>query len=108
MLQILANLTRNAALHGDPRGPIRIELDGRSSETVLVVVHNHGHIPPERLGRLFDPFKRAVDRYRRGDGLGLGLYIVDQLVRAHGGRVQVDSQPSTGTRFLVDLPRSAG
>jgi signal transduction histidine kinase len=105
ILQIMSNLVRNAATHGDREGPIRFELDGREPDQVRIEVHNHGHIPPDRASTLFDPFTRVHDQRPRGDGLGLGLYIVDQLARAHGGEVALSSQPSTGTSFVVTLPR---
>jgi two-component system, sensor histidine kinase and response regulator len=110
ILQVVDNLTRNAAAHGSPEGPIRIDLDGSDPDQVRIEVHNLGHIPPERASSLFDPFTRVHDQRSRSEGLGLGLYIVDQLARSHGGRVSLSSQPSTGTSFVVTLPRhrSAG
>jgi len=108
ILQIMANLTRNAARHGSPEGPIRVDLDGTDPDEVRIEVHNLGHIPPERASTLFDPFSRAHDQRKRSEGLGLGLYIVDQLARAHGGQVTLSSQPTTGTSFVVTLPRHHG
>jgi signal transduction histidine kinase len=58
-------------------------------------------IPPEHLDRIFHPF---VTTPSRGRGSGLGLSICDGIVREHGGRLQVQSTPGTGTTFLIELP----
>jgi signal transduction histidine kinase len=69
---------------------------------VLLIVHNVGEIPAETLPHLFDPF-----RFGSGKGsLGLGLWIVQQIVVAHGGSVDVESSATTGTCFRIRLPRS--
>ncbi len=72
----------------------------------MLSVENDGVIPPEILPHLFDPF-RGGQRAGRNEGLGLGLYIVQQIVQAHGGRVDVHSMPETQTRFRVIVPRRA-
>ena len=63
-------------------------------------------IPPELRHHLFDPFKRGTTHGER-QGLGLGLYIVRTLVRAHGGDIEVRSGEGEGTTFRVVLPRAA-
>jgi signal transduction histidine kinase len=69
------------------------------------VVGNPGTIPPQLLGEIFEPFRGRSDPGHRSGGLGLGLYIVQQLARAHGGDVAVTSAAGM-TRFTVTLPRS--
>jgi two-component system sensor histidine kinase/response regulator len=103
--QVLSNVLGNAVQHGTADTPIRIAIAGDAAR-VAVVVCNQGHVPAETLPMLFDPFTRAEHgRQRRGAGLGLGLYIVDQIVRAHGGHVEVESTPEAGTTFRIELPR---
>jgi signal transduction histidine kinase len=104
--QVVANLVGNAVTHGDPLRPVsvRVSSDGAS---VTVSVHNFG-APIDRafLPLLFDPFKRGEKPQQRSAGLGLGLYISERIVRAHGGTIQVESTPETGTRFEASFPRS--
>jgi PAS domain S-box-containing protein len=108
MAQVLSNLVANALDHSPPGTPVSVRLEGVES-LQRVEVHNTGAPIPEPLrARLFEPFHRTEGgpgRMARG-GLGLGLYIVSQIVQAHGGRVEVDSSPEEGTRFILLLPRS--
>ena len=103
--QVLSNLIGNALRHGSVTVPITVELVG-SEQEVVASVHNGGFIAADLMPRLFDPFQSGVGRRTRAEGLGLGLYIVQQIVQAHGGDVQVRSSPADGTRFEVRLPRS--
>ena len=79
------------------------------ADTVVLTITNfnaHGPIPALLLPVIFDPFKRGTPSPASGPrkSVGLGLYIVDQIVRAHGGTTDVASDPAT-TRFTVRLPR---
>lgn len=103
LLQVLSNLLANAGQHGQKGEVIRLTVDGSPTERVRIIVHNRGAIPDERLPLLFDPF--ATTRASSSRGLGLGLYIVREIARAHGGDVSVSSSPLEGTTFTVDLPR---
>jgi two-component system CheB/CheR fusion protein len=91
-------------VHGDGTRPVTVAL-AAAGQTVSLITHNHGTaIPRSAMPTLFDPFTRADGQRRRGGGVGLGLYIVDQIARAHGGRVEVASDDELGTTFVVDLP----
>jgi signal transduction histidine kinase len=82
----------------------------RDSEALLAVTNRGPVIPPDRAASLFQPFTHGGASHRDGDrprGLGLGLYIVQQIVTAHGGTVTVESSAALGTTFIVRLPRLA-
>jgi signal transduction histidine kinase/CheY-like chemotaxis protein len=107
--QMFDNLIGNAVGHGQKGSPVRVELRV-STEDVVLSVHNLGTpIPDDLLPFIFDPFRQGAHRHRRpGGGLGLGLYIVDQVIRAHGGQVTARSDGATGTTFTVAMPRWHG
>jgi len=99
--QVLDNLLVNAIRHGD--GEVTLTLEDRADQALLKV-HNWGlPIASEARNSLFDPFRRAG---KRSGGVGLGLYIVDQIVRAHGGEVEFSSDEMEGTTFVVRLPKA--
>ncbi len=99
LTQLIDNLISNAIRHGDGAITVRIERDG---DGAALSVHNYGRpIPAEALTTLFDPYTRAGGRE---GGVGLGLYIVDQIARNHGGVVEVTSSAEAGTTFTVRLP----
>ncbi len=102
LVQVVSNLCSNALQYSPPDSPVSFHLrDGE--EAVVLEVHNLGTpIPAEALPSLFDPFRRASSG---GGGLGLGLYIVEQVVTGHGGRIEVSSTAPEGTTFRVMLPR---
>jgi signal transduction histidine kinase len=102
--QVAASLVTNAVRHGMKDGPIKIAMS-QDDGCTRFAVHNEvcdAPIPPETLQGLFEPYRRTDDEHS-GAGLGLGLYIVREIVEAHGGRVAVDST-ATGTTFGVVLP----
>ncbi len=106
MTQVLANLLGNALRHGEPGGPVRIELDGREPGALVLTIVNRGEIAAEVLPCLFEPFRRGRERSGKAEGLGLGLFIVQQIVLAHGGSISAECEEGV-TRFRVGLPRHA-
>jgi PAS domain S-box-containing protein len=106
--QLLINLGKNALDYSPEHSRVRFSLHGEDG-FVRLEVHNEGTpIPPERLGSIFEPFRRFTGEAQSPtstSGLGLGLYIVEQIVRAHGGSVSVRSTREEGTTFTVRLPR---
>jgi len=105
LAQVASNLLGNALQHGKEDGIVRATVDGRLSGQVVFKVENAGTIPPELIPQLFDPFRGAPRQAKRTDGLGLGLYIVQQIVLAHGGSVDVQSGDEDKTVFIVRIPR---
>ena len=103
--QVASNLIANALQYGDAKEAVLVELDGTRDNDVTLVVSNAGSIPKDLLPVIFDPFRGRSEPTRRSEGLGLGLYIVRQIVEAHGGRVEVSSGAGERTRFTVLLPR---
>ncbi|MDB5945474.1 MAG: histidine kinase, partial [Ramlibacter sp.] len=101
--QLLSNLVSNALTHGAPDWPVavRVAIDG---DALVLEVSNRGKpISPGNLARVFEPYWRPASS-QPGGGLGLGLYICSQIVRAHGGTLQVTSSAEEGTRFSARLP----
>jgi PAS domain S-box-containing protein len=105
LLQVISNLVSNAGQHGQADGVIGVILDGRRADAVTLEVHNDGSVPEAILPTLFDPFRGTRNRRDYSRGLGLGLFIVNEIVRAHGGTVRVVSTVADGTTFTVRLPR---
>ncbi|MCE9673060.1 hybrid sensor histidine kinase/response regulator [Myxococcus stipitatus] len=104
--QAASNLVGNAVQYSPEDSVVRVAM-ADAEAGVRLEVHNRGlPIPPERLGTIFDPFMGSQEqRGVKRNGLGLGLYITHEIVRAHGGALGVDSTEEDGTRFWVFLPR---
>lgn len=100
--QVVTNLLSNAVEHGERGGRIGVAVDGTDERSVALEVHNGGAVPRAALEVIFDPFK---PRAGSSGGLGLGLFIVDQIVQAHGGSATVRSSEQEGTTFRIALPR---
>jgi len=101
----LENLLTNAVKYGDPRTPIRVMIE-RTDHGVSLAVHNFGFpLSFEEQSQLFHAFRRARSAQTSGkEGWGLGLSLVQGVVEAHGGKVQVKSTPKTGTTFTLEFP----
>ena len=104
LAQAMTNLIGNAVEHGRKGSPIGIAARSEDRE-VVIAIHNEGApIPRDEVSQMFEPMRRGAGNGRDRRHLGLGLYIVDKIVRAHGGSVDVDSS-GTGTTFTVRMPR---
>jgi signal transduction histidine kinase len=104
--QVASNLIGNALKHGAPEGPIKVSAQAEESELVLSVWNAGEPIPPENIDKICEPFWRHSSTGNR-EGLGLGLYICSQIVRAHGGTLSVTSSQESGTSFTARLPLDA-
>lgn len=107
LAQLVGNLLSNAAKYGAPGEPVvaRVYADGRE---VVLEVHNGGApIPVDRLPRVFDGLSQWTDERTRQGGVGLGLFICREIVRAHGGTIEIASTEADGTTVRVRLPRGA-
>jgi signal transduction histidine kinase len=106
--QLVANLVANALQYGAADAPVTVSLSREGADALEIRVHNHGApLTPELRQRLFEPYQRgkgAESAHPRG--LGLGLFIVREIARAHGGSIDVSSD-AKGTAFVVHLPRRA-
>jgi signal transduction histidine kinase len=102
--QVLSNLVTNAQRHGAPGRVVRVALSA-DDQTVTLSVHNEGPpIPRDLLDRIFEPLRRgSTDAPASRESLGLGLFIVNEVVRAHDGTIAVTSDGTTS--FTVSLPR---
>jgi sigma-B regulation protein RsbU (phosphoserine phosphatase) len=109
LAQVMGNLLSNAMDYSPLETPVRLRA-WASDDRVFVSVTNEGEsIPADRLPDLFEPMQRATSEVQPGRrSVGLGLYIVKQIVEAHGGTVDVETSTEAGTTFTVCLPRRAG
>ena len=107
--EVLANLVTNAARYGTPGAAIEVTLIGDAEHVRLSVSNSGLPIPGETINDLFEPLRRGRPLEERSDraNLGLGLFIVREIARAHGGEVQVVSAADK-TVFSMVLPRTAG
>ncbi|HEX3765562.1 MAG TPA: PAS domain-containing sensor histidine kinase [Kofleriaceae bacterium] len=105
MGQVISNLVGNALTHGARESPVTVGLTSDNDSVLLAVTNRGPTIPGEALGRLFEPFWRGPEGgASRSRGLGLGLFIAQQIVQAHGGGIVVRSHDER-TTFTVRLPR---
>ena len=102
--QVFSNLIGNALAHGDPDEPVTVTA-GAEALRVWVEVHNEGPpIPQELQSALFNPFRMGERSSRSPAGLGLGLYISNEVIHRHGGQIEIRSTAAEGTTFRVVLP----
>jgi PAS domain S-box-containing protein len=103
--QVFTNLISNAIKYSPDSETVEIDLSA-SPETVTIRVHDHGiGIPREQRDKIFERFYRASGPKQKAiPGLGMGLYIVAEIVKRHGGTITVDSEVGKGSTFTVTLP----
>jgi signal transduction histidine kinase len=101
LAQVARNLLSNALTHGDQKSPVMLAVRDVGDAAELSIENQGRPIPEGLRAHLFEPFRRGDS----GRGVGLGLYIVDQIARAHGGAVEVESAATTV--FTVTLPKTA-
>ena len=104
LCQVLANLLGNAMHHGSPDHPVQVAVDGSDPDAVVLTVSNGGTIAPDLLPHLFNPFRGGERQPGQHQGLGLGLFIAQQIVLSHQGRIDARSDQGF-THFRVQLPR---
>ena len=110
LAQVFANLLDNAIQHTPPGGRVIINSGTRQGKIFVQVIDTGEGIPPEELPRILERFYQ-VDKSRakqKASGSGLGLAISKEIVEAHGGRIQVESELGRGSRFVVELPAVHG
>jgi len=102
--QVLTNLLTNALRYGGGK-PVAVEVAAGAGGRVRMSVRDRGiGIAPQDQARIFEQFERTDDSRRHAAGLGLGLFITREIVRAHGGAITVESRPGEGSCFEVTLP----
>ncbi|MGJ7486997.1 ATP-binding protein [Variovorax sp. LT2P21] len=107
LAQLIVNLVSNAAMYGEVGAPITVASEV-AADTAMLAVHNEGApIAAETLEKLFEPLVRGVPGSSHVRSVGLGLFIVREIARAHGGTMTVRSLPRTGTSFLLSFPATA-
>jgi len=104
ILQLLSNLLANALTHGAPDQPVRVEVSVDAGELAICVANVGAPIAPQDLEKVFEPYWRPATSQPGGGGLGLGLYICSQIVKAHGGTLAVSSSAESGTCFVARIP----
>ena len=103
--QLVGNLAANALAYGSTDHPVTVRSMVRPWQ-FAVSVHNHGApIPLEAHSRLFEPLARGTTQGSSVRSVGLGLYIVSEIAKAHGGQVAVSSGEAEGTTFTATFPR---
>jgi signal transduction histidine kinase len=110
--QVLSNLLSNARHHGEPNQPIELRLGRQGGQAVVSIANAGAPIPQEIEAGLFNPFKRSsLNNPRNRTGMGLGLYIAQQIVREHQGEIAYRHEDGSGSGagsgrvvFTVTLP----
>jgi signal transduction histidine kinase len=100
--RMIRNLVQNAARHGKP--PVTVYVNAHAGQARIVVCDQGDGIAPEEAARVFEPFYRPAGRSESAGGWGLGLALVAEIVRLHGGRAWYSSLDTGGACFTVEIP----
>ena len=101
--QVITNLFSNAIKYGSNK-PIEIKILKNKNQGKFIIKDQGIGIPSKQQKVIFDLFKRAPGPGEYKKGLGVGLYISSQIVKIHGGKINVSSAPAKGTTFTIELP----
>jgi two-component system OmpR family sensor kinase len=102
---VVGNLVDNAGKHGPPGTPIQVVVEQPPGRTRIEVADRGPGVPVSDRDRIFAPFTQLdASTTRKVGGVGLGLFLVDQLVRGMAGKVWVEDGPDGGARFVAELP----
>jgi signal transduction histidine kinase len=102
--QVLNNLLSNAIKYSPYGGSVALTLACDADEGRFEVSDQGVGIPPEEVCHIFEPFRRVRTPKQSIPGVGLGLSVAQRIVRAHGGRIRVESEPGNGAKFTIYLP----
>ena len=102
--QVVGNLVSNAVKYSNGGSEVAIRVYSDGGEAVLEVVDQGVGIPASEQDAIFEPFRRGGTGKARTVGVGIGLAVSRRIVEAHGGRMELDSEPGRGSRFQVHLP----
>lgn len=106
LAQLVGNLVSNAITHGDPSAPVTVT-SSITEQSFAIAVHNQGPpIPGEAQANIFQAMTRGVNAPTAARSVGLGLFIVREIARAHGGNAEVHSSAGDGTTFRATFPRA--
>jgi signal transduction histidine kinase len=100
--QVITNLLTNAIRYGQGK-PIEIDIRKVNDRAILSVKDQGYGISKQDQHRIFDRFERAINA-SEVSGMGLGLFITKEIIKAHQGEISVESEPGKGAIFIVDLP----
>jgi signal transduction histidine kinase len=109
LIQVFSNLISNAVQHGSAQTPINVIARGGADDVTITVQNRGPVIPANELDKIFNPLHRIEGDKPLSprENLGLGLYIAERIVAAHGGTIGVESSDERGTTFTIHLPRHA-
>ncbi len=105
--RLIANLIDNALRHNTPHGKIKITTDTHAEHATLTIINTGPFVPRGAVAQLFQPFHRlAADRTTHGEGIGLGLSIVQAIADAHHATIDAEPQSTGGLKITITFPMS--